>query len=75
MKVSELKTGYYLFGNKGTVWSNNAHIAKSGSNTTLCGTPMLSTNWAQKGDLENANCKECNHAYKGLIPVGRNNNS
>jgi hypothetical protein len=63
MKVKDLKDGYYMFGNKGTVWGNSAHIAGSG-NTTLCGTPMLSTNWARIEELPEANCVECNRIYK-----------
>lgn len=64
MRVSELKKEYYLFGNKGNVWSDNAHIAKSGDSTTLCGTPMLSTNHARLNNLEFAKCEECNKIYK-----------
>jgi len=68
MKVSNLKEGYHLFGNKGTVWSNNAHIVKSGTSPrTLCGTPMLSHNWAVTSKLEEANCEECNKIYNEQI--------
>jgi hypothetical protein len=62
MKVEDLQDGYYMFGNKGTVWSDSAHIAGSGS-TTLCGTPMLSTNWARIEALEGPKCPECLTAY------------
>lgn len=64
LKVSELKNGYYLFGNKGTVWSNSAHIAKSGQPVTMCDTPMLSTNWARIEQLEHIGCPECIEKYK-----------
>lgn len=65
MKVSELKESYHMFGNKGTVWSNSAHIAKSDlSGRTLCGTPMLSTNWARIEKLEEVRCPECLDKYK-----------
>ena len=47
MKIEELKSGYYLFGNKGNVWSNGCHIANSGNPLTLCGIPMLSNNWGE----------------------------
>jgi len=65
MKVANLETGFYLYGNKGTVWSDNAHIAQSGifSGKTLCGTPMLATNWARIEKLEEAKCPECNKVY------------
>lgn len=67
MKVSELKEGYYMFGNKGTVWNNTAHIAKSGFHgTTLCDTPMLSTNWARIEGLEEIGCPECLAKYKEI---------
>lgn len=67
MKVSELKEGYHMFGNKGTVWNNSAHIAESGfKSTTLCGTPMLSTNWARIEELKEIGCKECLKIYNEL---------
>lgn len=50
---------YYLFGNKGAVWSNKVHIAQSGSPVTLCGTPMLSSNWASINGVKEAGCPEC----------------
>ena len=65
MKVSELKSGYVIFGNKGTVWNNSAHIAGSGfSGRTLCDTPMLSTNWARIEQVETIGCQECLEKYK-----------
>lgn len=57
MKNSELKAGYYRFGNKGACWTNTVHIAKYGS-TTLCGVPMLSTNWAEHWN-EDVGCTTC----------------
>jgi hypothetical protein len=63
MKTSELKQNYSIFGNKGTVWSNTAHIYKSGQGL-LCGTPALSTNWAAIEKLEEIGCKECLAKYK-----------
>jgi len=62
MKTNKLQEGYYMFGNKGSVWSNKAHIAHEGSET-LCGTPMLSTNWARIEVLEEVNCPECLAVY------------
>ena len=45
IKKEQLKSGYSIFGNKGNVWSNTAHIYQSG-NGNLCGTPALSSNHA-----------------------------
>ena len=62
MKVSELKPQYSIFGNKGNVWSNTAHIYKSGEGN-LCGTPALSTNWAWMEDVEEIGCPTCLKKY------------
>ena len=53
-----------MFGNKGALWSNAAHIAKSGSPTTLCSTPMLSTNWCRIEEVKEIGCPECLMEYK-----------
>lgn len=68
MKTSELKSNFYMFGNKGAVWSNKAHIAQSGifASTTLCETPMLSNNWARIEDVKEIGCPECLAKYKEL---------
>ena len=67
MKVSELKEGYHMFGNKGTVWNNTAHIAESGfKGTTLCDTPMLSTNWARIEEVQEIGCPDCLKIYNEL---------
>jgi hypothetical protein len=64
MKVSELKEGYHMFGNKGNVWNNTAHIAKSGfHSSTLCETPMLSTNWARIEEVQEIGCPDCLKIY------------
>ena len=52
MEKNNLKNGYFIFGNKGNVWSNNAHIFQSLSSLTLCGVPMLSSNWAKIEDVQ-----------------------
>lgn len=64
MKIDETK--YYLFGNMGAVWSKEAHIAESGSfsGTTLCGTPMLSSNHVRNHGVEEAQCGKCITIYK-----------
>jgi len=67
MKTSELKPIYYAFGNKGAVWTNQVHIAQSGSPVTLCGTPMLSSNWASIEGIKEIGCPEC------LKKVSQNN--
>jgi hypothetical protein len=67
MKVSELKEGYHMFGNKGNVWNNTAHIAKSGfHSSTLCDTPMLSTNWARIEEVQEIGCPECLSEYRKI---------
>ncbi len=63
MKTSELKSNYYMFGNKGSVWSNTVHIAKSGDYSTLCEMPMLSNNWARIEQVEHIGCPECLAKY------------
>ena len=44
--VKDLKVGYSIFGNKGNVWNNTAHIYKFDTGN-LCGTPALSSNHAR----------------------------
>jgi len=58
----DLKKDYMVFGNKGNVWSNTAHIYKVGQGN-LCGTPALSWNHAGDADMD-AGCKECCKLYK-----------
>lgn len=55
-----------MFGNKGALWSNEAHVAKSASfsGQTLCGVPMLSTNWCRIEKVEDIGCKKCIEIYK-----------
>jgi len=66
MKISDLKQNFYAFGNKGSVWSNTVHIAQSGtfSGTTLCNTPMLSSNYAKYEDVKHIGCEECLKVYQ-----------
>jgi hypothetical protein len=63
MNVNELKSGYSIFGNKGNVWNNTAHIYKSGKGN-LCGTPALSNNWARIEEVKTIGCPECLEYYK-----------
>lgn len=71
MKKSELKNGYWIFGNKGNVWSETAHIFTSLASTTLCGVPMLSNNWAKIEDVQEIGCKDCLKIYnqKTLLEI------
>jgi hypothetical protein len=62
----DLKENYFLFGNKGSVWSNTAHIFK-GSEGNLCGTPALSTNWVRIEGVKVAGCQECIDIYNNKL--------
>ena len=57
-----LKPTYSIFGNKGNVWSDECHIAKSGGRT-LCDVPMLSSNWARIENVQVAKCQKCVEIY------------
>jgi hypothetical protein len=63
VNVADLKPGYMVFGNKGNVWTDTAHIYKSGEGN-LCGTPALSTNWARIEEVKTIGCSECLARYK-----------
>jgi len=62
VNVADLKPGHSIFGNKGNVWSDTAHIYKSGEGN-LCGTPALSTNWARIEGVKTIGCPECLARY------------
>ena len=62
MNTKDLKSGYSIYGNKGNVWNNTAHIYKSGTGN-LCGTPALASNWARIEELEHIGCPKCIEAY------------
>lgn len=64
MKKSELKANYYIFGNKGNVWSNKCHIAHHNYSGTLCGIPMLSSNHARNEGVTEIGCPDCIAIYK-----------
>lgn len=66
MKVAELKPKFFAFGGKGDVWSNTAHVGQIGQARTLCGKPMLSTNWVHIERVENVGCKECLEKYNEM---------
>jgi hypothetical protein len=63
VNVSDLKPGHMIFGNKGNVWGDTAHIYKSGEGN-LCGTPALSTNWARIEEVKTIGCPKCLELYK-----------
>ena len=63
VNVSDLKPGHMIFGNKGNVWNDTAHIYKSGEGN-LCGTPALSTNWARIEEVKTIGCPRCLERYK-----------
>lgn len=65
IKVADLKEGYTIFGNKGNVWSNTAHIS-NGFNGLLCGTPALSTNWARIEEMTEIGCPDCIKKYNEI---------
>jgi hypothetical protein len=71
MKKNDLKNGFWIFGNKGNVWSNTAHIFTSPASSTLCGTPMLSNNWAKLDGVEEIGCEKCLKIYnqKTLLEI------
>ena len=62
VNVSDLKSGHHVFGNKGNVWEDTAHIYKSGEGN-LCGTPALSTNWARIEEVKTIGCPSCLAKY------------
>ena len=67
IKITDLKEGFHAFGGRGDVFSNTAHIAETGLHpNTLCGTPMLSTNWVWIEEVKAIGCQECIAAYKKL---------
>ena len=67
VNVSDLKSEYHIFGNKGNVWSDTAHIYKSGEGN-LCGTPALSNNWARIEEVKHIGCPECLKKYNEANP-------
>jgi hypothetical protein len=62
VNVADLKPGHMVFGNKGNVWNDTAHIYKSGEGN-LCGTPALSTNWARIEEVKTIGCPGCLAKY------------
>lgn len=63
MKTTELKPNQTIYGNKGNVWNNTAHIYESGIGN-LCGTPALATNWARLEGIKEIGCPECLKKFK-----------
>lgn len=63
MVKQDLHKLYYTFGNKGDVWGNNVHIAVSGNPRTLCGKPMLSSNYGSNKEI---GCPDCIKTYNEI---------
>lgn len=70
MNVSDLKPNHYIYGNKGNVWTNTAHIYKSGEGN-MCGTPAIATNWASIEKVTTIGCKECLEKYHQENPESK----
>jgi hypothetical protein len=68
-KETAEKHGYYLFGGKGDVWSNTAHLSHGGMPTTLWGRPMLSTNWVRINEVLEVGCTECARLFDLAISL------
>ena len=68
-KETAEKNGYYLFGGKGDVWSDTAHLSHGGMTTTLCGRPMLSTNWVRINEVKEVGCDECSRLFDLAISL------
>lgn len=58
MNIKTLNKDQMIYGNKGNVWTNTAHIYQSGKGN-LCGTPALATNWARLEGVTEVGCPEC----------------
>ena len=65
----DLNSAYYMYGNKGACWTDNIHIGKTGQSTTLCGTPMLASNWARIWEYQTIGCPDCIDKYKREIKI------
>jgi len=68
-KETAEKHGYYLFGGKGDVWSNTAHLSHGRMPTTLCGRPMLSTNWVRINEVNVVGCDVCSRLFDLAISL------
>ena len=62
LKVRDLGPDYYAFGGHGDVWSDTAHIYKSGEGN-LCGKPALSHNWVATEQVKYIGCPTCLAKY------------
>lgn len=59
IKTDELPRGYYIYGNKGAVWSDKVHAVRTGEGTTLCGGFMLANNHAKWQNIDHVGCPDC----------------
>ena len=63
MECIYLDKNHYLFGNKGDVFNKTTHIAKTSQSVTMCGRPMLSTNWSRIEEVSEPGCYWCKELY------------
>lgn len=72
IKIKDLKKPYYMYGNKGCLWAGTAHIAEGGSfsGVTLCGVPMLASNWCAIEKVDEIGCPNCIEIYNGIKHTG-----
>lgn len=72
METSELTPDYHAFGDKGDIWNDRVHIAKNGRNpNTLCGKPMLATNWARLEEHKKIGCDQCLLIYSQQLKTNK----
>lgn len=67
MNITDLSLIYFIYGNKGNLWNNTAHLAKIGYSSTLCGIPMLSTNHCKLNNITTVGCEKCINIYNDNI--------
>ena len=70
LNISDLKPQHYAFGGRGDVWSDTAHIAQSGEYVTMCGRPMLSSNWVKMEGVDHIGCPKCLAKYNSQMGWG-----
>ena len=62
INIKELSSEYFIYGNKGNVWSDTAHAYKTGFDSdsgNLCKTPALANNHARWNDIQEVGCIKC----------------
>lgn len=64
IQEKDLPSNMSLYGNKGALWENKAHISAPGG--LLCGTPALATNHAKLNGLTEIGCPKCIEKFNEL---------